>query len=206
MSIIPFCFMPYIRPLLSFAFKNATLAATCLENTSSLAVDGASLVAPSGKEPSCQCRRCWRHGFNPWVGRILEGDMTTHSVSLPGKSHGQRSLEGYSSWDHKESDMTKWLSTNAGYRYPHSDGFHGWPSAFSLPERMGKVTASKPFSPTACPPGLPLDKNIIHGMQWHKFSLDVMKLKLRKESQRFSEMTQEWNGGKGKRSLQRDRR
>ena len=54
MSIIPFCFMPYIRPLLSFAFKNATLAATCLENTSSLAVDGASLVAPSGKEPSCQ--------------------------------------------------------------------------------------------------------------------------------------------------------
>ena len=31
-------------------------------------------------------------------------------VLLPGKSHGQRSLESYSSWDHKESDMTEQLS------------------------------------------------------------------------------------------------
>ena len=22
----------------------------------------------SGKEPTCQCRRCKRHGFDPWVG------------------------------------------------------------------------------------------------------------------------------------------
>ena len=27
-------------------------------------------------------------------------------VFLPGKSHGQRSLAGYSSWGHKELDMT----------------------------------------------------------------------------------------------------
>ena len=27
--------------------------------------------------------------------------MTTTSVFLPGKSHGQRSLAGYSPWDHK---------------------------------------------------------------------------------------------------------
>ena len=26
---------------------------------------------------------------------------------LPGKSHGQRNLAGYSPWSHKESDMTK---------------------------------------------------------------------------------------------------
>ena len=24
----------------------------------------------SGKEPTCQCRRCKRYGFNPWVGKI----------------------------------------------------------------------------------------------------------------------------------------
>ena len=30
-------------------------------------------------------------------------------VLLPGKSHGQRSLEGYSPWGHKESDMTEQL-------------------------------------------------------------------------------------------------
>ena len=28
-------------------------------------------------------------------------------VLLPGKSHGQRSLVGYSPWGHKESDTTK---------------------------------------------------------------------------------------------------
>ena len=28
-------------------------------------------------------------------------------ITLPGKSHGQRSLEGYSPWDLKESDMTE---------------------------------------------------------------------------------------------------
>ena len=32
-------------------------------------------------------------------------------VFLPGKSHGQRSLAGYSSQGHKELDMTKQLST-----------------------------------------------------------------------------------------------
>ena len=31
-------------------------------------------------------------------------------VFLPGKSHGWRSLAGYSPWDHKESDMTEWLT------------------------------------------------------------------------------------------------
>ena len=28
-------------------------------------------------------------------------------VLLPGKSHGQRSLVGYSPWGHEESDMTE---------------------------------------------------------------------------------------------------
>ena len=36
----------------------------------------------------------------------LEKEMATHAVSLPGKSHGQRSLEGSSPWGHKESDTT----------------------------------------------------------------------------------------------------
>ena len=43
----------------------------------------------------------------------LEEGMATHPVFLPGGSHGQRSLEGYSPWGHKESDMTDMLSTHA---------------------------------------------------------------------------------------------
>ena len=35
----------------------------------------------------------------------LEKEMTTHSSILAWKIHGQRSLVGYSPWDHKESDM-----------------------------------------------------------------------------------------------------
>ena len=31
-------------------------------------------------------------------------------VFLPGESHGQRSLAGYSPWDHRESDMIEWLN------------------------------------------------------------------------------------------------
>ena len=32
----------------------------------------------------------------PGLGRSLEKEMTTHSLVLPGESHGQRSLVGYS--------------------------------------------------------------------------------------------------------------
>ena len=38
--------------------------------------------------------------------------MAAHPVFLPGESHGQRSLAGYSPWDvGKESDRTEGLST-----------------------------------------------------------------------------------------------
>ena len=37
----------------------------------------------------------------------LEKGMATQSSSLPWRIHGQRSLLGYSSWGHKESDTTE---------------------------------------------------------------------------------------------------
>ena len=37
----------------------------------------------------------------------LEEGTATHSSILSGEDHGQRSLVGYSPWDHKESDMTE---------------------------------------------------------------------------------------------------
>ena len=43
-------------------------------------------------------------------------------IFLPGKSYGQRSLAGYSPWDHKESDMTDRLTHT--HTHTHiSDGF-----------------------------------------------------------------------------------
>ena len=62
----------------------------------------------SGKEPVCQCRRHKRCGFNPCVGKIpWRRKWQPTPVFLPGESHGQRSLMGYSPGGHKESDMTE---------------------------------------------------------------------------------------------------
>ena len=53
----------------------------------------------SGKEPACQYRRCKRRGFDPWVGKIpWKRTWQPTPVFLPGESHGQRSLAGYSPW------------------------------------------------------------------------------------------------------------
>ena len=65
----------------------------------------------SGQESACQCRGHRRYGFD--VGKIpWNRKWQPIPVFLPGKSHGQRSLEGYSPWCHKESDMTEVLNTH----------------------------------------------------------------------------------------------
>ena len=52
----------------------------------------------SGKEPACQCRRLKRCWFDPWVGKLpWRKPWQPTPVFLPGESHGQRSLVGYSS-------------------------------------------------------------------------------------------------------------
>ena len=66
----------------------------------------------SGKEPACKCRRCKRPGFNPWVGKIpWRRTWQPTPVFLPGESHGQKSLVGYSPWGHKSWTQLKRLST-----------------------------------------------------------------------------------------------
>ena len=55
--------------------------------------------------------QCERPGFDPWVGKIpWRRKWQLTPVFLPGESHGQRSLAGYSPWGQKEWDMTEWLS------------------------------------------------------------------------------------------------
>ena len=62
----------------------------------------------SSTESACQCRRCrfdpsvWRRRKIPWR-RKWQPD----AVFLPGKSHGQRSLAGSSSWSHKSQTQFK---------------------------------------------------------------------------------------------------
>ena len=68
----------------------------------------ASQVAQWKRMP-CQCRRCKKCGFDPWVRKApWSRKWQPTPVFLPGKFHGQRSLAGYNPWCHKESDTTKY--------------------------------------------------------------------------------------------------
>ena len=54
--------------------------------------------------------QCGRSGFNPWVRKIpWRRKWQPAPVFLPGESHGQRSLVGYSPRGRKESDTTERL-------------------------------------------------------------------------------------------------
>ena len=62
----------------------------------------------SGKEPTYQCRRHKRHGFDSWVGKIpWRGKWQPTPVFLPGECYGQNSLVGYSPWGHQELDRSE---------------------------------------------------------------------------------------------------
>ena len=61
------------------------------------------LLRLSSKESACKAG----DGFDPWVRKIpWRREWLPSAVFLPGESHGQRSLVGYSLWGHKESDTT----------------------------------------------------------------------------------------------------
>ena len=52
-----------------------------------------------------------RCGFDPWVRTIpWKRKWQPTPVFLPEKSHGQRSLMGYSLWDYKESNTSEHLA------------------------------------------------------------------------------------------------
>ena len=88
-----------------------------------------------GRESTCQCWRCnrWIPGLDPWVGSVpWRRKWQPTPVFCTVKFHGQRSLEGYSSWGHPEDTwLYAWLTTgrytdgwfsqnpNMGNRKPH---------------------------------------------------------------------------------------
>ena len=95
----------------------------------------------SGKESTCQCRRCKRHGFDPWVGKTpLRRKWQPTPVFLPGKFPGQKSLAGYSPQGCKELEETEHTLEGKGLK---------WKSELLLPlkgglEEEGALKAMKP--------------------------------------------------------------
>ena len=94
----------------------------------------------SSKEAACQCRR-----LETWVLSLGWEDPLEEerSVFLPVKSHGQKSLVGYSPWGHKELGMIYRLNNNK-YRAR-------WDAQGSRDHRSrltARVGAMSPFQPS----------------------------------------------------------
>ena len=80
----------------------------------------------------------------------LEKEMATPPIFLPGKSHGQRSLVGYSPWGSKESDTTEWLHFK-DQTYSHNLHFKitGLARRFN-PETVLRQDTLLLYNPKAC--------------------------------------------------------
>ena len=88
--------------------------------------------------------------FNPWIGKIpWRRERLRTPVFLPEKSHGQRSLAGYSPRGHKESDTTAHTHMQLAYEYecgPISSD--NWTFTGLLLRTSNSL--SKPSSPCRC--------------------------------------------------------
>ena len=64
-----------------------------------------------------QCRWCRKHGFDPRFGKIPWRVWQPTPVFLPGESHAQRSLVGYSPQGSKELDITEGTEYTCSTKY-----------------------------------------------------------------------------------------
>ena len=93
--------------VLSFSYVNTVLLITL--RTISVNPHYCGLPGGAGgKEPTYQCKRCKRHRFDTWVGKIpWRRAWQPTPVFLPGESYGQRNLVDYSPYDCTELDVTE---------------------------------------------------------------------------------------------------
>ena len=126
---------------------------TWLSNWTELMADIGLRGGAGVKEPACQCRRCKRHRFDPWVRKILwKRAWQSTPIFLLGKSHRQRSLAGYSPWDCRvrhnwvtintfTDNMTSFLASVA-WVFP---SFHQ-PFIFFSPQKLESFVSESPHS------------------------------------------------------------
>ena len=119
----------------------------------------------SGKESACRCKRYRRCGFDPQVGKLpWRRKWQPTPVFFPAKSHGQRSLVGYSPYGHKESDMIEELinTITCMFHFFGKPGlilhFHRWGSEGSVLSCWGHTAdfwQGRGFVYTTRNPGVP---------------------------------------------------
>ena len=83
--------------------------------------------------------QCRKHGFNAWVRKIpWRRKRQPTPVFLPGESHGQRRLVGYSPWGCRESD-NNWSDLACSWWWGKfsSEKLHILPSIVTVSESSG---------------------------------------------------------------------
>ena len=117
--LFPVLFFPILgyitAALLTFCTRQSLVVGGCSVPCRMFSIISALYGLPGGsvvKNPPASAGDARDMGSLPGSG-ISPGGGSGNPLQLflPGKSHGQRSLVGYSSWDHKESDTTKQLNT-----------------------------------------------------------------------------------------------
>ena len=74
------------------------------------------------------CLQCGRPRFDPSVRKILwRRKWQATPVLLPGKSHGQRSMVGYSPWGRKELDIPEQLHFHFKENLTDNPGLREYP-------------------------------------------------------------------------------
>ena len=74
----------------------------------------------SGKESACQCKRCRRCWFDPWVRKILwRRKWQPVPVFLPRKIPWTEELADYSPWGHERVRDNLWLNNPSATSHVH---------------------------------------------------------------------------------------
>ena len=85
------------------------------------------------------------HGFDPWLGKIpWRRKWQPTPVILPGKSHGQRSLEGNSPWGHIESDTAERLTITNSFLGRSPGEEIGYPLQYSWAFLLAQLVKNPP--------------------------------------------------------------
>ena len=115
------------------------------------------------------CLQCRRPGFSPWVGKISwRRKWQPTPVFLPGKSHGWRSLAGYSPWGCKKLDRL------GDFTFFYLFTFNGGGLRWQVAEPDPSAQCSLHSVITVF---FKLFKLAFHGTLLHKYSLPLLILR-----------------------------
>ena len=104
------------------------------------------------------CLQCRRPRVDPWVGKApWRRAWQPTPVFLPGESHGQRSLAGYSPWGHKGSDMTGRLTPLPMLLWVLKGSPLPWAGGLGLGPESSHAAAPSQYKSSTHPPFMGVD-------------------------------------------------